>query len=88
MTATERPTQSTAQQAPDRAWEAQAQLDFAWVEAHREELSPYIGQWIAVTQAQLIAHDPDGAIVMRQARELGFGQALCLFLYPDHVAFA
>ena len=88
MTATERSTQTGAPQGPDRAWEAQAQLDFDWVEAHREVLSPYIGQWIAVAHGRLIAHDPDGAIVMRQARERGFAQALCLFLYPDHVAFA
>jgi hypothetical protein len=69
-------------------WEGEARRSFDWVEAHHDELRGYTGQWIAVANEQVIAHGTDGAVVMRQARERGYARALCLFIYPDDVAFA
>ena len=89
MTAIDQSSKAAKYEEVDREWEFEAQRNYEWIDAHREELlSLYNGQWLAVAEQQLLAHDPDWEVVVRQARERGFAQPLCYFLSSEAIAFA
>jgi hypothetical protein len=53
----------------DCEWVLEARRNSDWIEEHLEELlQQYDGQWIAVANQQLIAHDPDPEVVSRQVQ--------------------
>jgi hypothetical protein len=89
MTAVNQSPKTTRHQEVDPEWVIAARRNSEWIEAHHEELlQQYDGQWIAVANQQLVAHDPDPEVVGRQAQAQGFTLALCYFLSSNPVIFA
>lgn len=58
-------------------WEVRAQRDDEWVASHQGEIRQYSGQWVAVYDGRIVAHDEDSLALMRRAQDQGYPDALC-----------
>ena len=89
MTAVNQSPKAAKVEDADPEWLIEARRSSDWIEAHRDELlAQYDGQWIAVANQQLIAHDPDPLVVRIQAQERGFPLALCDYITSEVMRFA
>ena len=59
-------------------------LEYEWLKQHERE---YIGQWIALTGDQLLAHGGNAREVFAKARELGVQDALVLRVEDPDIAY-
>lgn len=59
-------------------------LDYEWLAQHQRE---YIGQWIALKDGQLLAHNRQAKEVFAKAKEVGMAEVLVLLVEDPDVPF-
>ncbi|MDP9373152.1 MAG: DUF5678 domain-containing protein [Chloroflexota bacterium] len=57
--------------------------ELAWLDAHGEELARYAGEWVALAQGRIVAHDPSVGVVMAAAREQGIERPFLIPVPPE-----